>query len=162
MPLLIDGHNLIGVLPGLSLEDPDDEWQLVQMLVPYRGRTGKAMTVVFDPGPAPWLPRTHRLGGIEVVFAPQGGSADGLILGRVQHSRNPQRWLVVTSDRELSDAAARLGARVQGAEAFAARLAERGGALPDRKESPPSPEEVEAWLALFNGNDGKHRRRRRD
>jgi hypothetical protein len=32
MPFLIDGHNLIGALPDLDLDDPDDEARLVERL----------------------------------------------------------------------------------------------------------------------------------
>ena len=32
MPLLIDGHNLIGQIPELSLADEDDEGKLVMLL----------------------------------------------------------------------------------------------------------------------------------
>ncbi len=36
MPILIDGHNLIGRMPALSLADPDDERQLLALLLSYR------------------------------------------------------------------------------------------------------------------------------
>ena len=58
---------------------------------------------------------------------------------------------VVTSDRELADDVSRLGARVQSAEDMAAQL-RQAGADTSQREKPPSPEEVEEWLALF-GND---------
>jgi hypothetical protein len=29
MTLLIDGHNLIGAMPGIDLTDPDDEWSVL-------------------------------------------------------------------------------------------------------------------------------------
>lgn len=102
MPILIDGHNLIGRLPSLSLQDPDDEQQLVALLRPYRSRTGKAITVVFDPGAEFALPQARRQGGIEVVFASQGSSADEVILRRVQRSRDRAGIVVVTSDRSLA------------------------------------------------------------
>src|SRR5262245_8805655 len=38
MHLLVDGHNLIGQMPGLSLADPDDEAQLVLLLRGYAMR----------------------------------------------------------------------------------------------------------------------------
>ena len=38
MPILIDGHNLIGRMSTLTLADPDDEWQLVALLLAYRRR----------------------------------------------------------------------------------------------------------------------------
>lgn len=153
MPILIDGHNLIGHLPMLSIEDPDDEEKLVRLLRSYRARTGKAITVVFDPGGAFALPSRRQLGGVEIVFAPHGSDADRVITRRVQRLRKPDEWLVVTSDRELADAVDRLGARVQSAEAFAFNLTGSAAAAPDWRESPPSTDEVDAWLALFESRD---------
>jgi predicted RNA-binding protein with PIN domain len=154
---LIDGHNLIGRLPTLSLQDPDDEEKLARLLSSYRARTGKAITVVFDPGGAFALPRRRRLGGVEIVFAPQGSSADRVITRRMQKVRNPGEWLVVTSDRELSEAVGRLGSRVQSAEAFALDITESAGEPPNWRETPPSPDEVDSWLALFEGRDQRHK-----
>ena len=50
MAIMIDGHNLIGKIPGLSLDDPDDEEKLLVRLRAYRARTGKRLVVYFDPG----------------------------------------------------------------------------------------------------------------
>jgi predicted RNA-binding protein with PIN domain len=150
---LIDGHNLIGRMPGLSLKDPDDEEKLARLLSSYQSRTGKAITVIFDPGGTFALPRRLRLGGVEIQFAPHGSDADRVIRRRVQKARNPGEWLVVTSDRELAEAVGRLGARVQSSEAFAKNMAGPGEAPPEWRETPPSPDEVDSWLALFEGGD---------
>ena len=152
MPILIDGHNLIGRLPMISLQDPGDEEKLVRLLKSYRARTGRAITVVFDPGGAFTLPQSYRRGGIEIVFPPHGSSADAVIIRRVQRSRDPGRWLVVTSDQELAETVARAGARVRSAEDLAAELTPQAGP-PEWKDKPPSPAEVEAWLALFESQD---------
>ena len=153
MPILIDGHNLIGRLSQLSLEDPDDEEKLVSLLKSYRARTGKAITVVFDPGGAFALSQKRRRGGIEAVFAPHGSSADAVIAKRVRRSRNPRDWLVVTSDRNLAETVAGQGARVRSAEDFARELGALRDRSPDWKDVPPSAEEVETWLSLFEGRD---------
>ena len=153
MPILIDGHNLIGKLPSLSLEEPDDEMRLVGMLLSYQARTGKAVTVVFDPGGAHSLAQTHAHGRVKVVFARHGGNADRIIESRVQQSRNASEWLVVTSDRELADTVARQGARVRSAGTFAAELGAPRDVAPEWKDAPPSADEVDAWLAEFEGRD---------
>jgi predicted RNA-binding protein with PIN domain len=153
VPILIDGHNLIGRLPAISLQDPHDEERLIELLWSYRARTGKKITVVFDPGGVFQLAQTRRFGGIEVVFAPHGSSADAYIARRVRASRNPGSWLVVTSDRKLAEIATGHGARVQSAEAFASELRDPTEAPPEWRESPPSPDEVKAWLDLFEGRD---------
>lgn len=153
MPILIDGHNLIGRLPTLSLQDPDDEEKLVRLLKSYRARTGKAITVVFDPSETFALAQARRLGGIEVLFAAYGSSADAVIERRVRRSRNPHDWLVVTSDRKLAENVSRQGARVQSAEAFALEMPRPAEEPPEWKDTPPAPDEVEAWLALFEGQE---------
>ncbi len=153
MPILIDGHNLIGRIAEISLQDPDDEEKLTRLLSSYRARTGKAITVVFDPGAAFALPKSRRLGGVEVLFAPHASSADRVIARRMQKHRNPSEWLVVTSDRELAETVGRLGARIQSAEAFALELAGSAEAPPDWRETPPSPDEIDGWLALFESRD---------
>ncbi len=153
VPILIDGHNLIGYLTPLSLQEADDEEWLVRVLKSYRARTGKAITVVFDPGGAFHLPRAQRSGGIEIVFAPHGSSADALIARRVARSRNPREWLVVTSDRELAEVVVRQGGRVCSAQEFAAELGSRCDMPSQPKETPPTPQEVEWWLTLFEDRD---------
>ena len=158
MPLLVDGHNLIGRLAKPSLEDTDDEEELVRLLGSYRARTGKSITVVFDPGGAFALPQTRRYWGIDLVFAPHGSSADAVIVQRVRKDRDPRRWLVITSDQGLAGRVQGLGARVQSAEAFAKQL---GPPEPDEdglpwKEANLSTDEIEEWLDLFEGNEATY------
>jgi predicted RNA-binding protein with PIN domain len=151
VPILIDGHNLIGQCPSLSLHDPDDEEKLVRLLVSYAARAQKRITVVFDPGEPSTLPQTRRLGGVEVVFAPYGSTADAVIVRRVQRSRHPGEWLVVTSDQKLAEQVTRLGARTRSAETFAADACAPAAAESEQKQSSPTADEVEAWMALFQG-----------
>ena len=82
MPILIDGHNLIGHLPGISLADVDDEDALVRLLIAFRARTGKAIAVVFDPGVSSTLGQSRKIGGVQVISASYGSSADAIILRR--------------------------------------------------------------------------------
>jgi predicted RNA-binding protein with PIN domain len=147
--VIIDGHNLIGRMPDLSLEDPDDEEKLVRSLISWRARAGKKVTVVFDPGGSFALSGSRRAGGVEVIFASHGSNADAVIARRVRRSRDPGGWTVVTSDQGLAAIVQQLGARVQSAGTFAGELAPAEDGDPDWKGSPPSSEEVETWLALF-------------
>ena len=51
MHYLIDGHNLIGALPDISLEDPDDEVKLILVLRSWAvARRRREVTVIFDGG----------------------------------------------------------------------------------------------------------------
>ena len=154
MPILIDGHNLIGRMPALSLADPEDERQLLELLLSYRSRTRKAVTVVFDPGGGYALPGTRRQGGVEVVFAPHGSSADQVIVRRVRHSRDPAGITVVTSDRELASEARNYGAKVKSAEAFAAEMSALAKGGSEGHDTRLSAAELEVWLALFQSRNG--------
>ncbi len=150
MRLLIDGHNLIGQMPEISLSDPDDEEQLVSRLRGYAARTGHQITVYFDGGlpggPSPEL----SSGGVQVVFAPTGRPADPLIIKRIRQVQDRGRWLVISSDREILAAAGRRRLRIRRAEEFAAELsASPPPAEPDPRQVPPSDEEVDAWLREF-------------
>ncbi len=160
MPLLIDGHNLIGRLPDLRLDDPDDEAKLVARLRAYCARTGKRVTVVFDRG----LPGGHSRelsgGGVKVVFAATGRSADGVLRERIRRARDPRGLTVVTSDHEVIAAAQAGGARVMQSEEFAAQLSaprtvEVEEEEQEKKEEYLSKEEVKEWLYIFGGVDGE-------
>jgi predicted RNA-binding protein with PIN domain len=153
LPILIDGHNLIGCMSTLSLQDPDDEEHLVRSLASYRAGTGRKITVVFDAGAGYGLQERRRYAGVEVVFASDRSSADRVISSRVGRSRNPSEWLVVTSDLRLAETVARLGARVRDAQEFAAELERQPEAATGWRDSPLSPDEVEAWLSLFEDRD---------
>jgi predicted RNA-binding protein with PIN domain len=153
MPVLIDGHNLIGHLSTTSLDDPDDEEVLVRMLRAYRARTGKGVTVVFDPGTASSLRQKYRSGGVEVIFARHGSTADAVIIQRLRKSENTQSFLLITSDRELASQAMRLGARVQNAGEFAEQLEGPAAQPPSWREQPLPADEVQAWLAIFESDD---------
>ena len=153
MPILIDGHNLIGQLSSISLKDPDDEEKLVRMLLSYQARTGKAITVVFDPGTPTSRPQRHHLGKVEAIFVRGSGDADTTIVRRIRASDNPVEWQVVTSDHDLAENVKHLGARVLSAHHFAAELEADGEAVPEHQEPSLSPEEVNDWLALFGERD---------
>jgi hypothetical protein len=151
MPVLIDGHNLIGRLPDISLADPDDEVRLVARLQSYAGRTGKRVTVVFDRGLPGGRSQTLSRGRVEVIFAPTGRNADRVLMERIRRARDPSGLTVVTSDRQVIATARDRGARVVRAEAFVGQL-EPSPAPEDagKPDATLSPEQVDEWLELFD------------
>ena len=154
MPILVDGHNLIGRLPDIRLDDEHDEAQLVSRLQAYAGRTGKRVTVVFDRGLPGGVSRELSGGRIKVVFAPTSSSADRVLRRRIRNERNPPGLIVVTSDREVIAAAEERGARVVRSEAFVDELRGATASEGDKaSEVHLGPEEVDAWLELF-GEEG--------
>lgn len=149
MPLLIDGHNLIGRMPDLRLEDPEDEAELVRRVRRYCWRHRHQATVVFDGGLCGGLAPGLSGGPVEVIFAHPGSSADRVILQHIARSRDPQGLLVISSDRAVQKAARQRGARVMSSEDFAVGLTV---AQPTEQAPPEKPErvgDVEEWLRLF-------------
>jgi len=152
MPLLIDGHNLIGKMSNLRLDDPRDEAKLVSLLRTYCARTRRRATVLFDHGlPGGWSQALSG-SGVEVVFAATGRTADGILRERIREARNPRGLVVVSSDRAVSAAARARGARVVRSEDFAAQLSAPLTAT-EGQDVRLSPEEVEEWLQVFGEGD---------
>jgi len=153
MPFLVDGHNLIGRLPDLRLDDPDDEAKLVARLRTYCARTRKRITVVFDHGLPGGRSRELSGGRLEVVFASVGHTADGILRERIRRTLDPRGLTVVTSDRQVIAAAQARGARVMRSEEFASQLSTPRTVEPER-DAHLSAEEIEEWLRVFGGRDG--------
>jgi len=153
MTTLIDGHNLIGKIPGLRLDDPDDEGKLLIRLRSYRARTGKRLVVYFDHGAAYQSPGRRSKGGISVRQAGTGQRADDLMIRDLQRHRNPRELTVVTSDRAIQEVARHHQARVIDATTFAGELS-HPPQKEETREMPPLPEdEIQEWLAIFGQSD---------
>lgn len=149
MSYIIDGHNLIGVMPDIHLRQPDDEERLVARLQSYQARMGgRAMIVFFDSGPyavslpanTPARPRLASTPGIEVRFTRPGQSADDAILDFLHAARQPGQYAVVTNDQELSARARAAGASVLRASEFVVQVQRKV----TRPRKAPTPDEATA------------------
>ena len=127
MPLLIDGHNIIGsgVLQNISLQDENDEELFVSRLRVWRSNYRGKVTVIFDRGIVGGASRELSGGGIEVIFARNPQEADDLIRRRIH--RRPQGLIVVTNDRALRQEAKLYDIETWQAEEFVRRMENRRG-----------------------------------
>ena len=153
MHWLIDGHNLIGQLPDLHLDDPHDEEKLLELLRSFRARTGDLLTVIFDPGFTYRPNKIRKRGGLTIQFAPHGQTADRVIMRRLGKIKNPQGITLVSSDRALQQAAQQARLPVMSAQEFAQILLQPVSPKPEadsRADIHLSADEVEAWLDFFN------------
>ena len=158
MPYLIDGHNLIPKLPGLSLSAIDDETELITLLQEFCRITRKQVEVYFDNAPAGHAGR-RVYGVVAAHFIPQGRTVDDAICARLSRlGRGARNWIVVSSDQRVQTCARAAHAQAIPAEAFARQLRD-AGQVPQGKPQPPEaplgPEEVDAWLEIFSRRPGK-------
>lgn len=152
MPYLIDGHNLIPHVRGLSLRQADDEERLLARLQAFCRRARvRQMEVFFDQAP-PGMSGTRRYGLVTAHFVRQGSTADAAIRRRLrQLGRAARNWTVVTSDREVQAAARAVHAKVLSSHAFAAQL--DAAPTTDVDEKPAPGDDLDTWLRLFGAQD---------
>lgn len=151
MPYLIDGHNLIGQLPDISLDDPNDEALLVQKLIGFTARTGKRCVVVFDYG-LPGGSSRMSTRAVQVVFASQRSSADRVMIERIGKIPDPREWIVVTSDQDVREIARKRRMIVLTSVEFAELMKNPPKPVIDAGEAADvyvPPDEVDEWLNLF-------------
>ncbi len=154
MPLLIDGHNLIGKMSDLKLSDPNDEDKLIARLKKYTAKTKKRVTVVFDPPQQSewfaWSDDRYEQPNLEIIFATMGRKADDVIRERIPRVKDKQGLIVVTSDAAVANFARQCGVKnVRSSESFAEELREQ--------LKPPAPSgkpgitqaDLDEWLKIF-------------
>jgi len=151
MTYLIDGHNLIGQLPDISLEDPNDEALLVQKLIGFCARTGKTCVVVFDYG-LPGGSSRMSTRAVQVVFASGRSTADRVMMERINKIPDPTGWIVVSSDHDVLATARKRRMGTLHSDEFAALLKSPPKHVVDAGEASEvnlSDQEVDEWLDLF-------------
>jgi len=151
VPFLIDGHNLIGQIPGMSLADPHDEARLVERLKSYMARHSKRCVVVFDAGLPGGPSRQLSTSSVQVIFAHGGTTADAILLERIREIKDPGSWTVISADRAITEAARRRRMRIIPPAEFAQGL--EGPYVPDDDNPNPrlTPDEIDEWLRMFGG-----------
>jgi predicted RNA-binding protein with PIN domain len=122
MPIIIDGHNLIGKMTSISLGERDDEEKLVGMLARHLLTHRRKVTVVFDRGTDPERVSWQKGSRLHVIFAPPESCADAIIMDMIKRDPNPKGLTIVSSDNEIRRCARSRRARLVSAEDFAAEL----------------------------------------
>lgn len=156
MPLIIDTYNVLhttGVLPPEMAGI--DVGGLIRLISASRYRR-QLVTLVCDgtgPMPAsPGLPRT-----IAVRFSGPNREADDLILELVEQATDRRRITVVTSDREVVDAARKRRCATLASAAFLERLLGDAQTRPkpvdDRPTGQLDAKRVDHWIEQFGLNE---------
>ena len=151
MLYLVDGHNLIPKLPGLSLRDMDDEMRLIELLQVFSRIRRHSVEVYFDGAP-PGKAGTRSYGGIKAHFVPVGQTADDALRRRLERmQRSARQVTLVSSDRRVQSEARRFQAVILPSEQFAEQILQARQAAEALPGAPPavSGAEMDDWLRLF-------------
>lgn len=158
MPYIIDGHNLIPKVAGMSLKEIDDELRLVEKLQIFCRLHRKKVEVFFDIAPYGQAVE-KRFGMVTAYFVHQGRTADNAITAFLHKiGKAAKNWVVVSSDCQVQAEAKNVNARVISSEDFAQRFIDVG--VQDRMgedevEKKMSDEEINEWLELFSSSDSE-------
>ena len=154
MPYLVDGHNLIPHIPGITLKDLEDELALIQLLERFARQERTRVEVFFDQAP-PSRAGSRTFGTVRAHFIRQGTTADQAIVSRMRRmGKEAKNWTVVTSDREILVEARSVHSKTLPSSEFAGMLAglnSASGTPGDKGEAPEiSEEDVDYWMDQFN------------
>ena len=153
MPYVIDGNNLLYAFKKAGAEVSRDELAaLLNKLAQGRQR----VSLVFD-GPAPrgMEPHVSISPLLEISFS-QKRKADDLIMEEIEDNTEPRRLIVVSTDRQIRQAARRRRCQIVLSEEFVSLLLEANEPPPPPRPREPrekfsglSPEESEKWMKIF-------------
>jgi predicted RNA-binding protein with PIN domain len=125
MWIIVDGYNVIRQWPELRMLDRADLQSgregLLRELQSYRRDRGHRITVVFDGREQGGFSESGgAVAGIGVLYSKRGETADAVIARLV--AEGGEGAVVVSSDREVAEAARRRGAAWLSATEFMARV----------------------------------------
>ena len=160
MTYIIDGHNLIPKIAGLSLSEMDDEARLIQLLVNFC-RNKKTRVIVFFDRAAPGRQGATQYGAVTAYFVPEEQTADDAIHRYlVSRRREACNLTVVSSDRQVQSDARGLRAKILSAEAFIKQamdsIEQKGRGIQGSGNDVLTPEEVAEWEKIFLGYNKLH------
>jgi len=155
MTYIIDGHNLIPKISGIDLSDPNDEDRLIRVLQQFCRFKRKKAVVYFDQAP-PGLAGGKNFGSVKAFYVHQGRTADDAIMEELRKlGKRARNVTVVSSDRQVQQAARAVHARVMSSDAFSAAWESLVSEKPslDPRVQPLSKQELAEWEAIFNQSD---------
>jgi len=169
MALIIDGHNLIGAMPDIHLDEPEDEARLLARLRAYRSFSGQELVVFFDsgdmPAPAGQAPNLASP-GVAVRFSRPGQTADDAIVAFLQGRPQPGQYAVVTNDVELIWRVQSAGASIIRANDFVTKLARpaayRQRPVPEQAPDPRDPAFADLYVGFLAAERARSGTRRAD
>lgn len=154
---IIDGHNLIPFIPGISLSDLDDESKLIQWLLDHTHNQQDIVDVYFDKAPI-GFPASKKFGRVTAHFVRTGKTADQAIIDRLRHlGKSARNVSVVSSDHQVQLNVRAQLARVVSSPEFVQKMTAAKQLEPDSEKTDfnISEDEVDKWMNLFDQDRAK-------
>ena len=156
MPYVIDGNNLVGCAPDISLDDPQAGAKIVTIARNFQENKKCSVIVVFDGRPRNGMRREELSARFTVMYPREGSSADEEIREILSGFNYFKDVVLVTSDRKLKDFAREKGAKTINSIEFyfeLKRLSLISGVKEEnlkRINTELSDREVDQWLKIFH------------
>ena len=151
MQYIIDGHNLIPHLRGLSLRDLDDEQALIEAITPFLRVTSSRALVFFDRA-AQGHEGKRNFGLVQAVFVPASQSADSAIENHIHKlGASARNQTLVSSDRRVQAAGRARYMTILTSAEFAQKVQATDESRSSQTTDEPqlTPEEIARWEELF-------------
>jgi len=146
--IIIDGHNLIGVMKNIKLSDPEAKNKLLYILDKYQSIIDRKIIVVFDRK----IFGGYEFGkfkNIDIRYPIVNESADDVILRLIDKYQNQHGNTIVSSDNEIIMRANKAHLSCQTSQNFSKEI--ENTLMYDQSDTEKylSPMEVDKWMDLF-------------
>ncbi len=155
MTVIIDGYNLLWVIPKTSGGEPLTDTQLCRILSAYFKITGQPGEIIFDGVGPPDKSVFDNISNLDVIFAGADVEADAVIEDKIASSTAPRNLVIVSSDRRLRKAAHARKAISVKSEAFWGEV-QKQLKRSEKFQEPTSKQhgitegETKQWLKIFD------------
>lgn len=155
MPYIIDGNNLIGSSPDISLDDVESRKKIIGIIKKFQLKKKNKIVVVFDGEPDEFIVENDSSDKLIVVFPKFGASADDEIKKILDSYDYFRDVVLITSDRELKEIGRKKGARIVNSIEFyfeLKRVYRASGKIEmkqKRIDTKLSDGEIDQWMKIF-------------
>lgn len=125
MHYIIDGYNLLFRILTVGSDLAEKRGAFIENLNKKIQTVQIDVTIVFDSGYQIDASTKSHYKHLEIQFTSKGITADDWIIDCVKYSKNPEKELVVTSDKELGHKIRKEGGKTTSVEDFVASLNNR-------------------------------------
>jgi predicted RNA-binding protein with PIN domain len=156
MPIIIDGNNLIGSFPEISIEDPTSISKVIRLVKKFQEDKKNNVIIVFDGQPDGPAERGNSNQKFNIIYPRIGNTADDEIKAILDNMDYFKDVILVSSDRELKAYARDKGAKTINSIEFYYELKRFARVFWKKEESQKrinaqlSETEVDQWLKVFS------------